>query len=642
MAKLRQPWVHVLLGAVACLLAYLPGLSGGFLLDDYATLPFLGQWGGVESFAEFWEYATSGFTGPTGRPIALLTFLLHGADWPADPAPFLVFNLALHLLNGALLFLFLRGLLAALQSAHGEWVAAIAAVLWILHPYQVSTVLYVVQRMVLLSVLFNLAALITYLSARVRLVRDDLQGAVLRFAVAAILAVLAVFSKESAIWIPLQFLIIELTIMSAGRAPLWAAAPGLRVLGLPLGRWVTLFGLAVPLAVFLAYLAWPLLKSLIYYQEHQRWLPTSREFNLIERLLTQQRIVGDYLLGWIVPRVQTAGVFWDGYAKSTSLISPLSTFAWLLVHVAAFVGAWIVRRRFPLLLFAVLWFYGGLLLESTTVMLELKFEHRAYWPGIALTLLMSAAMVHLRVSSQLRVVIASAVVVVLAATLTARASLWGNQDQAFPVWMKENPRSVRALESAMLVVQGTPEADKFMPILMQRAVSHPKATAGTHLQNLMYMCVASPEAILPVDDVALKLSHGARDWRVGNMLELLLDQMLAGHCEMTLASYQKLTSAVRSNRRYRKTRLYMAAGSLSASAEFVFGDKRRGGRYFLRQYYAKVPLSLIMKQSLLLARYGGLPVAVQNLENGISERYEASDYLVMQAMDMLNQMKEDL
>ncbi len=642
MTSLRQPWVLVLLGAVICLLAYLPGLSGGFLLDDYATLPFLGQWGGVASFAEFWEYATSGFTGPTGRPIALLTFLLHGANWPADPASFLAFSLALHLLNGALLFLFLRGLLVALGSANGGWVAALAAVLWLLHPYQVSTVLYIIQRMVLLSVFFNLAALLVYLSARTRLGGGDVAGALARFAVAALLAVLAVFSKESAVWIPLQFLIIEMTLVFARRDPLWRLAPGAGLWGMSFGIWLTWIGILVPVAVFLGYLSWPIVKNLIFYLDQHRWLPTGRTFNLPERLLTQQRIVGDYLAAWFIPRVQTAGVFWDGYSKSTSLLTPLSTLLWFLGHLIAMSTAWLFRKRFPLLLFVVFWFYGGLLLESSTVMLELKFEHRAYWPNIALALLVSMALVYAGGSNRLKLGVASTIIVILSVMLSARSALWGHPEQAFPVWIKENPGSVRAIESAMLEFQDSPEADTVVPVLMGMAVNHPEATPGTYLQYLIYNCAAGREKALHLDEVSAKLARGPRDWRVGSMLELLLGEMLSGNCQLDLHSYKQLTNAIRGNRQYRRTRLNMAAGSLAASAEFVLGDREAATGYFLNQNYSVVPLSLIMKQSLLMASHDGLPVAVQNLENGISARYEASDYLVVQAQDMLQKMKQDL
>src|SRR5688572_16106540 len=81
--------------------AWRPGLSGGFLFDDYVNLPALGAMGAVDNAAAFWRFVTSGTADPTGRPIALLSFLLDANNWPADPSPFLRTSLMLHMVNGA-------------------------------------------------------------------------------------------------------------------------------------------------------------------------------------------------------------------------------------------------------------------------------------------------------------------------------------------------------------------------------------------------------------------------------------------------------------------------------------------------------------------------------------------------------------
>src|SRR5690348_4046644 len=83
--------------------AYRPGLSGAFLFDDLGSLPKLGATGPVDNWATFWRYITSGAADPTGRPLALLSFLVDARNWPADPYPFKVTNVVLHLINGALL-----------------------------------------------------------------------------------------------------------------------------------------------------------------------------------------------------------------------------------------------------------------------------------------------------------------------------------------------------------------------------------------------------------------------------------------------------------------------------------------------------------------------------------------------------------
>src|ERR1700761_8048898 len=80
--------------------AYMPGLSGTFLFDDFINLPTLGDFGPVDNWRTFFLYLTSGNADPTGRPLSLLSFLLDAQDWPADAEPFKQTNVLLHCLNG--------------------------------------------------------------------------------------------------------------------------------------------------------------------------------------------------------------------------------------------------------------------------------------------------------------------------------------------------------------------------------------------------------------------------------------------------------------------------------------------------------------------------------------------------------------
>ena len=140
-------------------LAYRPGLSGGFLFDDFVNLNAIGASGPIDNWSTFWRYITSGTADPTGRPLALLSFLVDARDWPADPEPFLRSNLVLHLLNATLLFSLLRSLGRWLDpnDARSDAAALLGAGLWLLHPLLVSTTLYAVQREAMLPGTFILA-----------------------------------------------------------------------------------------------------------------------------------------------------------------------------------------------------------------------------------------------------------------------------------------------------------------------------------------------------------------------------------------------------------------------------------------------------------------------------------------------------
>jgi hypothetical protein len=118
----RRALLH--LCAIAALLAlgtwaYRPGLSGDFLFDDFGTLPALGAYGPVVNPTALSRYLTSGGGDPTGRPLALASFLIDANDWPADPHPFKYTNMLLHLLNGMLLGWVLLRLGRALRLQEG-------------------------------------------------------------------------------------------------------------------------------------------------------------------------------------------------------------------------------------------------------------------------------------------------------------------------------------------------------------------------------------------------------------------------------------------------------------------------------------------------------------------------------------------
>ena len=174
------------LGAFAILLAavtfvYWPGLVGPFLFDDFGSISELGALGGVSDWQTFKAFIFGGFTGPTGRPVALLSFLIDGNNWPTEPLPFKRTNLVIHLLNGVLLGILTLQILKLtdVQSQHAKWLALLSAGCWLLHPFLVSTTLYVVQRMAQLATTFVFLGLITYLHGRGKLTANRVSAYVI-------------------------------------------------------------------------------------------------------------------------------------------------------------------------------------------------------------------------------------------------------------------------------------------------------------------------------------------------------------------------------------------------------------------------------------------------------------------------------
>ena len=96
-----------------------------------------------------------------------------------------------------------------------------------------------------------------------------------------------------------------------------------------------------------------------------------RSFTLLERLLTEARVLWFYLGLIVLPRFEAFGLYHDDISLSTGLLMPWTTLPALL-GLAGLVGiAWHVRNRAPLLAFGIAWFLIGHSLESTVLPLEI-------------------------------------------------------------------------------------------------------------------------------------------------------------------------------------------------------------------------------------------------------------------------------
>ena len=244
-----------------------------------------------------------------------------------------------------------------------DWAALVVALLWTLHPLQISTVGYVVQRMTILSALFSVWALLLY--ARLRVAG---RGGVVAWALPlCVLPALAILSKENGFLIPVLLLTLEATLF-------WFRDEGRsrRLL-------VAYFGLVAVLGLCLA---------LLLLLDPDRLLAGygGRPFDLAERLLTQARVVAMYVGQILLPRLNAMPFFYDGLPHSTGWLTPPETLASALFLLALAGLALALRHRRPLAAFGIALFFAGHLMESTILPLELAFEHRNYLPSLGLIL----------------------------------------------------------------------------------------------------------------------------------------------------------------------------------------------------------------------------------------------------------------
>ncbi len=379
----RQKVKYLLLACLPVLgaLIFLPGKSGPLIFDDASNL--LGN-----SYVQIvsldpeslYRASTSLESGPLKRPISMLSFALnyYFAGSFDDSTSYKLTNIAIHAINGLLVFwmmslvFFRLTQLKQTDRAHSGInrnsyliLASVVALLWVMHPIQLTSVLYLVQRMTELSGLFTLLALICYLTGRLRMTANKPGGPRLILRGTVLFGSIGILCKETAILLPVYMLVFELALFSVEY---------------PWKKWCRMTAkikaallFAVTVAT-LAILTWAILYSLPKY--------IVRDFNMTERLLTESRILFFYLSLILIPRLNQFSLFHDDIELSTSVFTPWTTLPSLIGIVLLLVLTYRVRHRQPLLSLGIFWFFAGHLLESTILPLELAHEHRNYLPSL--------------------------------------------------------------------------------------------------------------------------------------------------------------------------------------------------------------------------------------------------------------------
>ncbi|MCX7513736.1 hypothetical protein [Frateuria sp. STR12] len=371
----KAGWIlFVALILTACV--YFPGLTGGWLFDDY---PNIVDNPGVQppnaSIGSLVRAALSSPSSEFKRPLASLSFAANYLATGLNPYWMKVTNLVIHLLNGVVLFLLARALLRRCRGEHpAEWLAAFIAGAWLLLPINLTGVLYVVQRMESMANLFVLVGLLGYVHTRGKLQdpRADASAAWRNYALCAASLILptaaGLMAKETAVMLPLYAVLAEWVVFDfrnrKGRFD-WAIA------GLFVGI------LVVPLVIGLAWLLPGLL-------DPATW--ATRDFTLRTRLLSEARIITDYI-GWtVLPTPEALSFYHDDFVPSSGLLHPWTTLASLLSLALLFAAGLWLRRRRPLAALGILLFLGCHLLTGTILPLELVYEHRNYFASFGLLL----------------------------------------------------------------------------------------------------------------------------------------------------------------------------------------------------------------------------------------------------------------
>lgn len=553
-----QPFLLLSVVLLSVCFVYWPGLSGGFLFDDQPNLETMGDLGGVSNLETFRAFVFSGWAGPTGRPLSLASFLLDDNTWPSYAPWFKYTNLLIHILCGLLLCwatLLLMRNLKSVSERQAQWIAVLTCALWVLHPYMVSTTLYVVQRMAQLATLFCLVGIVLYLSARLQMAIRTRRAYVLMTLAIGAGTLLATFSKENGALLPLLILVIEFCLPKDGK-PVWQW----RAVFL----WLPSVAIAVLLARYIDFSdnPWP-----------------SRNFNQVERLLTEARIVCEYLLHLFVPRIEGNGLYQDGYVISKGLFEPVSTFFAIVFLFALVVFAFLLRKKTPLISLAILFFFAAHLMESTVVGLELYFEHRNHLAALFLFLPLAYHCVILTGRFKLLPVVAVAILGVLASMTWLRASLWSNSEKLELYWMQAATESPRAINSMTAYYMNNGQYEKANEYLFAESerLSHSSLLTVRLLLQKVYVGAASEQDFIEAGERLKVQQFDAQTVKgVRTIVEAVLESNSPEYVRYTLNLLGAMDSSIVYNQfplfirlvAYLRAQIYLHLGDTAQAYEY--------------------------------------------------------------------------
>ncbi|MGH8154630.1 MAG: tetratricopeptide repeat protein [Rhodanobacteraceae bacterium] len=582
------PWLLLAVAVVATGIVYWPGVTGGWVFDDYPNIVDNAAIHIQTGHATLVAWVNAALSSPASflhRPLASITFALNWMQGGGDPYPFKVTNIAIHLLNGVLVFVMLRALLRLLawrweglgsyaasaanasptissfwggpqgrtrnpaSLAAGQvksWIpgssadeagagpgmtslgrtiddaaatrlALIVAAAWMLLPINLMAVLYVVQRMESLCQVFVLAGLWAYLHGRWMMLTASSPGRDRRGLALAICGIvfgtlLGLTSKETAVLLPVFAFFVELILLRFARSARGqsripvsgsgaavspgrtsqkingrsgvarSAEPGIHAVpastdpddpkswipgsasgsaagspgmtkhgnaargsaaGQDIRLWV-MFTLALFIPAILGFL-W-LLRGVL-----RPAALAGRDFTLGQRLITEPRVLVDYLKWTLFPNPNVLSLYHDEIKISTGILTPASTLgAMLLLAVLIVIAVWLRNRR-PLVSLGIAWFFSAQLLTATIIPLELVYEQRMYFASIGVLLAAAALIAGLRWRVRLPLLRGLVVIVALgwfAIATNLRAQEWSNPIRLAVAEANRHPESPRAVYEA--------------------------------------------------------------------------------------------------------------------------------------------------------------------------------------------------
>ena len=357
----------IIFSLITSILIYTPGLPGSFIHDDYPNI-VLNTALHIDNLDPDSLISASFSTksGTLRRPISMFSFAINHYFTQLNPLYFKIVNIIIHILNGLALFFLSRCLLNCYRKIHKKNITAnqvfylslFTSFAWLVSPINLTSVLYIVQRMTSLSALFSILGLYLYMIGRQSMIFKSSLN-ISAFFASAILFTLSIFCKENGVLNVFYILCIEIFILRFSY-----------------NAFINEKHLKI---IFLVVTALPLVAILTWLTIDPSYITKGydhRPFSLGERVLTQFRVIVLYLKQIFIPNNPALGLFHDDFVISKSLIQPLTTITSAFFLLLLAITAIIKYKKYSLFAFGIIFYFSSHLLESTVLSLEIMYEHR--------------------------------------------------------------------------------------------------------------------------------------------------------------------------------------------------------------------------------------------------------------------------
>ena len=398
-----------------------------FHFDDFRFIvdnPFIKN---INNLQNIWQYYH-------GRFFVFLSIALNYHFNGLHVFGYHLFNLAVHLASAILVWWLTMLTLStpAMKenkiTQHANIISLFAGLVFVSHPVQIEAVTNIWQRAASMVALFYLASLTFYVKSRLLQADRSSSGPKKFYYIASlVMAVVALFTKENAITVPLMILLYEFTFLNTKRHLDWKyISPFL----------LTIF--IVPVTLLFA-------KSETFQDFHGDLRGHGGATFPAHYFLTQFRVMVTYIRLSLLPINQNFDYDYPVF-KSIFEIPVFSSFLFLIT-----IFYWAIRlfSKYRLLSFSVFWFFLTLSPESSFwPMGDVILEHRLYLPLAGYSIFLVSSMYYLFGKNNIKTMLVMLMIVIgFNSVLTfQRNKIWRDDLTLWGDTIRKSPQKARAYD----------------------------------------------------------------------------------------------------------------------------------------------------------------------------------------------------